>query len=195
MVQRKRCVGYLLRQGTRMKDNPTKQENKMKESTEGKCPCSDAQNQAAESHKQCWKVRLGQLQLQTSSRCLLLQGFVLDIWTMSNFLLRPRRSISSTSDLFSNISFPLVKGALYLCSPCTFFSSHPTSAEANYGVGKRELLVVILALEESRHWLEGIKAAVCGFQPWRGLCICAGECVETGPYPSTALSWVIPDTG
>ena len=36
-----------------------------------------------------------------------------------------------------------------------FFSKKLNSAERNYGLGNRELLAVILAFEEWRHWLEG----------------------------------------
>ncbi|XP_048027531.1 integrin alpha-M-like [Megalobrama amblycephala] len=39
--------------------------------------------------------------------------------------------------------------------PCAFFSHRLTAAERNYDIGNRELLVVKLALEEWRHWLEG----------------------------------------
>lgn len=39
--------------------------------------------------------------------------------------------------------------------PCAFFSRCLSPAERNYDVGNRELLVVKLALEEWRHWLEG----------------------------------------
>ena len=39
--------------------------------------------------------------------------------------------------------------------PCAFFSRRLSPAERNYDVGNRELLAVILALEEWRHWLEG----------------------------------------
>lgn len=39
--------------------------------------------------------------------------------------------------------------------PCTFFSSHLSPAERNYDVGNQELLAVVLALQEWRHWLEG----------------------------------------
>lgn len=39
--------------------------------------------------------------------------------------------------------------------PCAFFSRHLTPAERNYNVGNRELLAVVLALQEWRHWLEG----------------------------------------
>lgn len=41
--------------------------------------------------------------------------------------------------------------------PCAFFSLRLSHAERNYGIGNRELLVVKLALEEWRHWLEGTK--------------------------------------
>lgn len=39
--------------------------------------------------------------------------------------------------------------------PCAFFSRRLTPAEKNYDVGNRELLAVVLALQEWRHWLEG----------------------------------------
>ncbi|XP_056892129.1 uncharacterized protein LOC130527521 [Takifugu flavidus] len=39
--------------------------------------------------------------------------------------------------------------------PCTFFSCHLSPPEVNYDVGNRELLAVVLALQEWRHWLEG----------------------------------------
>lgn len=39
--------------------------------------------------------------------------------------------------------------------PCAFFSRKLSPAERNYDVGNRELLAVVLALEEWRHWLEG----------------------------------------
>ncbi len=39
--------------------------------------------------------------------------------------------------------------------PCTYFSHRLSPAERNYDIGNRELLVVKLALEEWRHWLEG----------------------------------------
>ena len=39
--------------------------------------------------------------------------------------------------------------------PCSFFSRRLSSAETNYDVGNRELLAVVLALQEWRHWLEG----------------------------------------
>ena len=39
--------------------------------------------------------------------------------------------------------------------PCAFFSRRLSPPERNYDVGNRELLVVKLALEEWRHWLEG----------------------------------------
>ncbi len=39
--------------------------------------------------------------------------------------------------------------------PCAFFSRRLSSAEQNYDVGNRELLAVVLALQEWRHWLEG----------------------------------------
>uniref|UniRef100_A0A671X748 Gypsy retrotransposon integrase-like protein 1 n=1 Tax=Sparus aurata TaxID=8175 RepID=A0A671X748_SPAAU len=47
--------------------------------------------------------------------------------------------------------------------PCAFFSRRLTPAERNYDVGNRELLAVVLALQEWRHWLEG---AVHPFVVW-----------------------------
>ncbi|KAL2082802.1 hypothetical protein ACEWY4_022620 [Coilia grayii] len=40
--------------------------------------------------------------------------------------------------------------------PCAFFSHRLSPAEGNYDIGDRELLAVKLALEEWRHWLEGV---------------------------------------
>ncbi len=40
--------------------------------------------------------------------------------------------------------------------PCAFFSHRLSPAERNYDIGNRELLAVKLALEEWRHWLEGL---------------------------------------
>ncbi|MEO1413559.1 MAG: reverse transcriptase family protein, partial [Bacteroidota bacterium] len=39
--------------------------------------------------------------------------------------------------------------------PCAFFSRRFLPAEENYDIGNRELLAVVAALEEWRHWLEG----------------------------------------
>ncbi|KAK7933591.1 hypothetical protein WMY93_004487 [Mugilogobius chulae] len=39
--------------------------------------------------------------------------------------------------------------------PCAFFSRQLSPAKKNYDVGNRELLAVVLALKEWRHWLEG----------------------------------------
>ncbi len=41
--------------------------------------------------------------------------------------------------------------------PCAFFSRKLSSAEQNYDIGNRELLAIKLALEEWRHWLEGVR--------------------------------------
>lgn len=41
------------------------------------------------------------------------------------------------------------------CTPVHFFSRRLSPAEQNYDVGNQELLAVVLALEEWRHWLEG----------------------------------------
>ncbi len=40
--------------------------------------------------------------------------------------------------------------------PCVYFSHRLSPAERNYDIGNRELLAVKLALEEWRHWLEGL---------------------------------------
>lgn len=39
--------------------------------------------------------------------------------------------------------------------PCAFFNHHLSPSEQNYDAGNRELLAVVLALQEWRHWLEG----------------------------------------
>jgi len=39
--------------------------------------------------------------------------------------------------------------------PCAFFSRRFSPAEENYDIGNRELLAVVAAFEEWRHWLEG----------------------------------------
>lgn len=39
--------------------------------------------------------------------------------------------------------------------PCAFFSWRLSLAEANYGVGNRELLAVVLVLQERHHWQVG----------------------------------------
>nr|XP_061790648.1 uncharacterized protein LOC133580375 [Nerophis lumbriciformis] len=39
--------------------------------------------------------------------------------------------------------------------PCAFYSRRLSPAEANYDVGNRELLAIVQALQEWRHWLEG----------------------------------------
>ncbi|KAK3559058.1 hypothetical protein QTP86_001105 [Hemibagrus guttatus] len=41
--------------------------------------------------------------------------------------------------------------------PCAFFSRKLNPVERNYDISNRELLAVKLALEEWRHWLEGVK--------------------------------------
>ncbi len=40
--------------------------------------------------------------------------------------------------------------------PCAFLSHRLSPTERNYDVGNRELLAVKMALEEWRHWLEGV---------------------------------------
>ena len=47
--------------------------------------------------------------------------------------------------------------------PCAFFSKKLSPAEKHYDVGDRELMAVVLALGEWRHWLEG---AVQPFLVW-----------------------------
>lgn len=39
--------------------------------------------------------------------------------------------------------------------PCAFYSRCLSPAERNYDVGNRELLALVLALQEWRHWLQG----------------------------------------
>ncbi|KAK3548988.1 hypothetical protein QTP70_024801, partial [Hemibagrus guttatus] len=41
--------------------------------------------------------------------------------------------------------------------PCAFYSRKLTTAKANYDMGNRELLAIKAALEEWRHWLEGVR--------------------------------------
>ncbi|KAK3568984.1 hypothetical protein QTP86_021609 [Hemibagrus guttatus] len=41
--------------------------------------------------------------------------------------------------------------------PCAFYSQKLTAAETNYDVSNRELLSIKAALEEWRHWLEGVR--------------------------------------
>lgn len=41
--------------------------------------------------------------------------------------------------------------------PCTYFSRRLSPVEKNYDVGNRELLAVVLALQEWRLWLEGVE--------------------------------------
>ena len=53
--------------------------------------------------------------------------------------------------------FPLQVGTDQKLYPCAFFSRRLTPAERNYDIGNREFLVVKLALEVWRHWLEGTK--------------------------------------
>lgn len=40
---------------------------------------------------------------------------------------------------------------------CTYFSRKLSLVEQNYDIGDRDLLAIKLALEEWRHWLEGVK--------------------------------------
>jgi hypothetical protein len=47
--------------------------------------------------------------------------------------------------------------------PCTFFSHHLNAMERNYDMGNQELLVLKMALEEWRQWLEG---AQLPFKVW-----------------------------
>ncbi len=41
--------------------------------------------------------------------------------------------------------------------PCAYYSRKLTPTEQNYDVGDRELLAIKAALEEWRHWLEGVR--------------------------------------
>lgn len=40
--------------------------------------------------------------------------------------------------------------------PCTTFSQRLSPADRNYDVGDRELLALVLVLQEWRHWLKGV---------------------------------------
>ena len=39
--------------------------------------------------------------------------------------------------------------------PCAFFSRRLSPAKRNYDIGNRELLAVVLSLQDWIHWLEG----------------------------------------
>lgn len=39
--------------------------------------------------------------------------------------------------------------------PCAFFSRRLSQTERSYDVGNRELLALVLAIQEWCHWLEG----------------------------------------
>ncbi|XP_054624868.1 retrotransposon-derived protein PEG10 isoform X1 [Dunckerocampus dactyliophorus] len=49
---------------------------------------------------------------------------------------------------------------------CAFFSRRLTQAEGNYDVGNRELLAIVLALREWRHWLEDPDHAILNPTPF-----------------------------
>lgn len=53
--------------------------------------------------------------------------------------------------------------------PCAFFSRRLSPAQQNYDVGNRELLVVVLALQEWRHWLEGADQPLVGWTDHKNL--------------------------
>ncbi|KAK3551030.1 hypothetical protein QTP70_011522 [Hemibagrus guttatus] len=48
------------------------------------------------------------------------------------------------------------RGETPVLHPCAYFSKKLSPAEQNYDIGNRELLAIKLALEEWRHWLEGV---------------------------------------
>ncbi len=50
--------------------------------------------------------------------------------------------------------------------PCAFFSHRMYPDDHNYDIGNRDLLAVKLALEEWRHWLEGLRVP---FVVWTNL--------------------------
>ncbi len=52
--------------------------------------------------------------------------------------------------------YPSVPPRTTRCISARFFSNRLSPAERNYDIGNRELLAVKLALEEWRHWLEGL---------------------------------------
>lgn len=53
--------------------------------------------------------------------------------------------------------------------PCAFFSQRLCSAECNFDVGNQELLAVVLALQEWRHWLEGAELPFVVFTEHKNL--------------------------
>lgn len=65
---------------------------------------------------------------------------------------------TSTTPVASSFFFVAKKdgGTPSLLHPCAFFSKKLSPAEQNYDIGNRELLAIKLALEEWRHWLEGV---------------------------------------
>ena len=53
--------------------------------------------------------------------------------------------------------------------PCAFFSRRYTPAETKYDIGNRELLAVVGAFEEWRHWLEGAEHPITVWTDHRNL--------------------------
>lgn len=58
----------------------------------------------------------------------------------------------------------------HMLHPCAFFSRRLSLAESNYDVGNRELLAVVLALQEWRHWLEGASHPFIVWTDHKNLC-------------------------
>lgn len=53
--------------------------------------------------------------------------------------------------------------------PCAFYSRKLNAAERNYDVGDRELLAMVAAFEEWRHWLEGANHSFTVFTDHKNL--------------------------
>ncbi len=68
-------------------------------------------------------------------------------WSRWKWTPPPRESGAVLSQLF---------GEPPRLQPCANYSKKLTPAEQNYDIGNRELLAIKLALDEWRHWLEGV---------------------------------------
>ncbi|KAK3531442.1 hypothetical protein QTP70_020528 [Hemibagrus guttatus] len=63
--------------------------------------------------------------------------------------------------------------------PCAFVSRKLMAAEANYDVGNRELLSIKAALEEWRHWLQGVRHPFLVLTDHRNLeYLCSTKCLN-----------------
>lgn len=80
-----------------------------------------------------------------------------------------------------------VGAVLSLCSaqdqklhPCAFLSHRLNPAEMNYDVTNRKLLAVKMALEESRHWLEGAEQPFLVWMDHKNLeCLCNAKSLNS----------------